>query len=432
MRIYIGTWGNPLSWREVEYDCMEVPRQGSGNSERRHGIASIVCADNYDKYIIYAVDSVLTASVSKSAGNSITEECAKEQNILTDLGDGKAVMPPPGSDIRDLRSWRDMARNYIRCISSKIISNTDIILTASRGTFTLYKDISWKYEASYPATIVGELLWGLWQKVKDEGVEGDQVDLDIDLTHGINFMPALTLHVGRFLASLLLMKGARKVMIRAFNATPGDWLYMKFLSEDMATIEVPAQPRSPIIEALGKGLPLVMHRLCNDNLHSVADDVFNYVEASIDLNGRTVKYKNPGINVERLYESLLEQLACKRSTNKLSQLLNSELFSKVNKTIEAMVKHELNNMKNGIDRASPDVMKQLNNNEKVKYSKVLPWECVERQDECSPCPGGNDRNLIAHAGLLRECTSIRKSDSDYVIEIDDKVLSCLDNTRDEN
>ena len=47
----MATWGNPLEWREVTYNC--------GGREGR-GFASIVCVEA-DRYVVYMLDSALTA-----------------------------------------------------------------------------------------------------------------------------------------------------------------------------------------------------------------------------------------------------------------------------------------------------------------------------------------------------------------------------------
>ncbi|WP_054853607.1 hypothetical protein [Vulcanisaeta distributa] len=63
-RVYIATWGgNPLGgWREGSYQCGDEDLCGSGKCDVRRSYSSIVCMNNADIYVIYVLDSVITAS----------------------------------------------------------------------------------------------------------------------------------------------------------------------------------------------------------------------------------------------------------------------------------------------------------------------------------------------------------------------------------
>jgi CRISPR-associated protein Csx1 len=440
--VYVATWGNPLNWRYVEYDC------GGGNKSR--GFASIVCTGDVRRYIIYALDSVLTTQVSLNNEDAyevlkrLEEETHKIRVTISEKDKEekeRSVTVTPTKELDSLNEWRDLVKRYVESLVFKLRGSVDVrvVVTSSLGKYRVGSTDFWSYEGHYELMIM-ELLQQLWANVKDLIYDGVQLKLHIDLTHGVNFMPALTLYVSRLLASLALINGASSVTITAYNATPEEWRYEKVFSEVQESIVVPENPTDPRVRALMMGLVPFMHRLCVDS--GEQEPMFD-VPVTIDHGAKLVRYDIRGANYKKhgeYYEALLAYYACRAIRGlgdehglRLSGLLRENVFDKVSPVVSRLVKEEVNNIQNTIIRVRDMAWVRLKRG--VTYAKLLGYRLgfyVEESESREPSIGDCrklERHAIAHAGFLRDYTIIRECGDDYCITIDDsnyqKLLECL-------
>jgi len=77
--------------------------------------------------------------------------------------------------------------------------------------------------------------------------------MHLDVTHGVNFMPTVTLYVTRLLAGAALLYGYSKVKIHVYSATPTDWSYEEMYSEEIDHLQLLWKPSSPALRALYYG-----------------------------------------------------------------------------------------------------------------------------------------------------------------------------------
>jgi len=440
--VYVATWGNPLNWRHVEYDC------GGGNKSR--GFASIVCASDVRRYIIYALDSVLTTQVSLNNEDAyevlkrLEEEAHKIRVAISEKDKEKkerSVTVTPTKELSGLNEWRDLVKRYVESLVFKLRGNVDVgvVVTSSIGKYRVGSTDFWSYEGHYELMIM-ELLQQLWANVKDLIYDGVQLRLNIDLTHGVNFMPTLTLYVSRLLASLALINGVSSVTITAYNATPDEWRYEKVFSETQDSIVVPENPNDSRVRATMMGLVSFTHRLCVDS--GEREPMFD-VPVTIDHGAKLVRYDIRGANYKRhgeYYESLLAYHACRTIKElgnvcglRLSGLLGENVFDKVGSVVSRLVKEEVNNIQNTINSVREKARDELKHG--VIYSKLLSYRSetyVERGESKEPSVsdcGRLERHAIAHAGFLKDYTIIKECGDDYCIAIDDanyqKLIECL-------
>ena len=428
--IYIATWGNPLSWDNVEYAC--DGEDDAVRSGRARGYSSMVCInrDKVDRYVIYVVDSVITVSTQPKNNDAYEVLKSLKQDGKVQLreeggGEGKlTVMVEPTSGNYD-KVWRSIVEEYVRRLANRWGINDDklrVVITSTMGKY--YGINTWIYN-SYPDLMMMELIHELWSAINDVVNEDEHVKVILDVTHGINFMPTLTLFATRLAASLALLKGVDEVIIKVFNAMPQTWNYIKVFSERVRTIVLPEGPSSPVVKAFSMGLPIIVHKLCgqrskgkghlqgvNVRIEVRRDDEGGKEVMRVDYRGVRGKYMD-------YYEEALEDLICGKSRNKLYALMSdaSKLYSKVNEVVGKLVINELNNLSNAIQRSGKLVK------DKVLYAELLGEEFIK-------CGSGErdevfERNAIAHAGLLKDCTYVEKCDDDYCLDVDDVVLNKL-------
>ena len=434
--VYVATWGNPLNWRYVEYDC------GGGNKSR--GFASIVCTGDVRRYIIYALDSVLTTQVSLNNEDAyevlkrLEEETHKIRVTISEKDKEekeRSVTVTPTKELNGLNEWRDLVKRYVESLVFKLRGSGDVrvVVTSSLGRYRVGSTDFWLYEGHYELMIM-ELLQQLWANVKDLIYDGVQLKLHIDLTHGVNFMPALTLYVSRLLASLALINGASKVTITAYNAIPEVWRYEKVFSEEQDSIVVPEKPSDSRVRALMMGLVPFMHRLCIDG--DEQEPKVN-VSATIDHSAKSVKYDIKGKKHRNHYEALLAYYTCKAIKGlgdeyglRLSKLLETNIFDRVSSVVSRLVKEEVNNIQNTIINVRDRAKDELKHG--VTYAKLRSYRSesyVEGGEISKGDCGRLERHAIAHAGFLKDYTIIRECGDDYCITIDDsnyqKLLECL-------
>ncbi|MGC9119734.1 MAG: CRISPR-associated DxTHG motif protein, partial [Thermoproteus sp.] len=225
--LYLATWGNPLEWQEVEYEC--------GEGERKKGFASAVCADA-DRYVIHVLDSVIAAS-GGGAGRPVNKaaiEAAREAGLEQREDGGRVSIAPP-----DCEGWRDYVERYVRGLAARAgieESRTAVVATAAVGR------LGGRTYGGTPDLMLSELLYGLWHQVGRLGEPEGQLRLVVDVTHGVNFMPAVALWAARLAASLALAAGYERAVVQAYNATPGNWQYVKVYSEEVTHLQFPRLP----------------------------------------------------------------------------------------------------------------------------------------------------------------------------------------------
>jgi CRISPR-associated protein Csx1 len=211
MRIYLASWGNPLEWGSAKYRHGPV-----GNAYYSYTTLPFMVREyGVDKAIIIALDSVITAR-----GRAPSKEvlgCAEQVGLVVSNNSIK-----PG-EIRDYSEWVGSASKYIECVAARSVGNElagrlSVVIAPYVGlregvAYGVGKDVRPDVYLTHALVRVLDVLGG---SLRDVG------ELIVDITHGINYTPYLTIELGKMLASLALalnsFKSSHAVGIRIFNA----------------------------------------------------------------------------------------------------------------------------------------------------------------------------------------------------------------------
>lgn len=477
--VYIGTWGNPLEWSRVDYIC--------GDSSRSQGFSSIVCFNNkVSKYVIYVLDSIITAAksvdrrgVEDFKENNPAYRCAEELKKSIKVGeinDGEKQTVSITIEPREeailgkgsgggLEAWRDVVTGYVRCIAKKMNVPTDnlyVIATEAMGKFT-----EWEYRAASPDTIMSIMLRGTWSAIEDLARSSSRLNIILDVTHGINFMPTVSYQVARYLASIALIAGAESVTISLYNSMPRTWSLVKVFTEEVRNIIIPPRPETRIMRAINYGAIALIPVLCSmrERREEGALD-----EATIDYGKKTIEYQPAVNNWLRVYEDAASEALCSsrdlpqgrrirgrwvERENKLAvsliDLLNWRFKDKLNIVTKTLIDDQLKS----IDDLSKNCYKQLKNRprrssnkndqtimflkmslydlkrecegEKIQGKKIQTYQ--EEKKDKQKCKSDHDlRNFIAHVGILDTLTYLvyDAEKRDFCLVFDEELLKCLD------
>jgi CRISPR-associated DxTHG motif protein len=234
MKVYLASWGNPLEWSNAKY---------------RHGPVGVAYYSyttlpfmmreyGVDKAIIIALDSVITAR-SRSP-NEKALDCAKQVGLNV-----KDNLISPG-EVKDYNEWVGLVNRYVTCVAVKSMGidsagNINVAVVPYVGvregvrygagsnvepgvylTYALARLLDILSEA--PRAIEESPTAPTAQSTALTQASGlkDVKELIVDITHGINYMPLLTVELAKMLASLALalngFKAGYAVDVRIFNA----------------------------------------------------------------------------------------------------------------------------------------------------------------------------------------------------------------------
>ena len=208
--VYISTWGNPSSWDEAIY-VKEKEDKTESSDIKVKSFTSLATYDKYDKLILIVQDSILAPQGWNGTEyrNKDVDACIKQLN-----NNGQLI-----EKILNLQKYEDylkVVNEYVSCLIRRTIKNEEdskkvkVIIVPGIGKFSgclmgtkvtcdcglegnKKKYISLLYIESL-------LAYDIYNEINDLN-KGDTVILDI--THGINYLPSLTLEVVKELASLL-------------------------------------------------------------------------------------------------------------------------------------------------------------------------------------------------------------------------------------
>lgn len=387
--LYVATWGSPLNWKPVVYRC-------SGGEKT--GFSSIVCA-KADRYVVYALDSALTAAAKRSEVDGRILEAARGSGLeVAEEGDRVAVRPAEG------REWREALRRYMKAVAEAMGYEVEVVATGSRGLYGGYL-----YEAT-PDHILAELMLGLWRQVEALGEPGGTLEIMLDVTHGVNFMPTISLYAARLLAGAALLRGYDSVKISVWNATPQEWSYEALFSDSVDHLQFLWKPKIQAVRALYYGAPLHYAALCRE----VEEPDYRSEPKPICGEGpcRVTYGEKP--DYRSLYERLLAWAGCRDLPGTLSQYRQWHVVKKLNPTAKLLVQHELEDIKMSLDGRRLGGCTTL-----ADLKGIAPSRAGE------PC-GKDNRDFVAHAGLLDSYTKICRHGDDYTIQIDERTYKCLE------
>ncbi len=201
--LLISTWGNPVHWNVVSYKINEIERPSC---------TSLLPMLEWLGFEVDSVVIVLDGLVDRSSGDRFAEgmcgECGKEAYEKA----GRKVKDYPSL----LEEVRGISQNILRCLFEKAGLESEephILVAPSVGR----PGGNWEFQGD-ARDFIGVVLIELGNLI----LEKTYRRIVLDLTHGINFMPAELMYLARMLASLSLASHPEvdEVAVEAYNSDP--------------------------------------------------------------------------------------------------------------------------------------------------------------------------------------------------------------------
>lgn len=421
MPIYVTTWGDPTGWKEATYVC---------NGEERKGFLSAVCYKDVSKLIVITLDSILTPKITENSNKDVVE-CLKKS---TSDYEGSSKLPS------DYGSWKRTVKDYVNCILGKVSLQADVIVLPAIGKFNNYEYGKVEGQGYIPTGFLrGYLTLELYKRLKDE--KNNEVILDI--THGVNYLGAITLNVLTRLVSFLSLK------LSVINFIPTDqakgvYTYVEVLSHskqyfDYNSIEeskIIDKKKKTVVKSLKYNALLPLYYLCDENKipeYKINMSINNNVMSVPNLKDLS-SLKEDNIWGEIVYDYVCSKVKSKKwvSTKELSDLANEILRIEAQKTI---VFNELNDVynkgKNVLKEGEVETYFEIYN----KYIKASEEESRtenieekrESKDKESEDKSKTERNFMAHGGLLKDSLLVKKENNIIYVSYDESKRELLKN-----
>jgi len=208
VKVLISTWGLPAEWKDVEYNYEDRSARGCSTLQ--------LLEENYDRIFILTLESIFDYNndrTRKYDNISKCRECYIENTIRYET-----------ENYKDFIERGELAlTKMIGCIGL----NTDkvkVIILPSIG----HPGPTKKFDGNVKnyASVAMVRLFDELMKISDsEHVE----EICLDTSHGLNFMPTISLDISRFISQLIFFKQAansgtkndgNKIRFRALNADP--------------------------------------------------------------------------------------------------------------------------------------------------------------------------------------------------------------------
>lgn len=307
--------------------------------------------------------------------------------------------------------WVDLVKQYYDCfIRHELVNYTGdisyIVLPMKARDIQGYN-----YELSNVQLYKALLLYGLYTLVKEAlSKVKDNVDIVLDVTHGLNYITATTVDAIRMLVPIF----RRNVEI--WNAIPLDantfemqYIYKLLAARAVIDLSVDSSKLSDrkkvFIEALRRNGVLAIQYLCRNR-----ENMVNYYEEWIRqrmVDHRSIKgefkHSPEEVYVDIIYEHVCENVGSNMLTD--MQRWGPRVFEITSSSSGRIVEKELNDIYS-------NYMHKLAPGQSCVYGgidEVYKSYGVDKR-------GDVERNFIAHAGLLYGIVKLTKSNDDLSID----------------
>ena len=389
MRVYLASWGNPLEWGSAKYRHGPV-----GNAYYSYTTLPFMVREyGVDKAIIIALDSVITAR--GRVPNKEALDCAKQVRLTIN---NNSIKP---DEVRDYSEWVGRASKYMECVAARSVGNDlagrlGVVVAPYVGlregvAYGVGKDVRPDVYLTHALVRVLGVLGG---SLRDVG------ELIVDITHGINYTPYLTIELGKMLASLALaLNGSRPnyaVGIRIFNAVEvgvegevrmydvhniGELRMDRYYLDPIITaVYTNTKSLDPdelaVIGSLMMNAPIALIQSCKDLLKQEAGTLLpnglSHSEllktVSVERSGsdyviRHAKYVRPDVAYAKAFTralctSLLNQLSTKNLLQNYVSAVElkdavAPYFEKVSKASEVIVRNALDTLRELLEEKAP-------------------------------------------------------------------------------
>ncbi len=437
-RLLIATWGSPAEWGTVRY-VLEDGRQTYETCTTLKPVLKYLCGESCDAVLV-VLDSLVDLPSPKGRPREESECficCESCRNILRSSY---------ASYIELRENVRRFVEEVVRCLG--IEAKVRVVVAPAVGSPGGNR--RFRGEAQDFESVV---LYELGRLVLEESYG----EIILDLTHGLNFMPSVTLRVAYRLASVLLVahKELREggVRLRVYNSDP----YRRPPSGLEGAGGIPEVRLNLIIEDQIKSIQLV-HRLprpvrslrkLNSEVESEVGSLRRklledagliyltlYYPLPLALCAAVSKVESPLKSLERVFElwlkqvevkdrvveraltinpdtvyvSLLAEAATRRlqgieyptPTDKLKEI--AEIYNAIHSSYYYIISNEISQLEKALEEASYSNW--------IRYNEILRQKRREEKPEeeyPSTKITPNTRIMIAHAGLQKEFIEVGPS-----------------------
>lgn len=396
MKILVSTWGLPAKWGNSTYELDGLTQKTCTTLKLLHG--------RYDKVVVIALDSVLDSGEKSNIESECTSCFYQNRQEFTQ-----------GSYADLVEKVRETISGTLKCIG---IENSEVIVLPAAGS----PSGNW----SFKGDMKDYLSIGMIDLYEHIAKLGNIEEIAIDLTHGINFMPALSFRMTQIISQLSFLNNdnSEGVKFLAYNSDPNTSRYNLKInvvySETIASVEIPGtMPHNvfrrlekidadtasidrsfngivrPIISSVFYPLPLALSYLCGNgfpfNLRAIWEN-------NVAVEGNTVTRKlslDPvAIQAVLLTDILRARVDHTHSIDNL-KAINERIYKRISIVHHDLIGNELDKVGKIIDKCTDGV-------------PITLAEIMEREDHKEPSNPvaqnkmPNKRIMIAHAGLQKE------------------------------
>ncbi len=449
VKILVATWGNPwlryppesdqdYRWRKVKY-CIEVEEgMQCEESESRTTLPLLVDRYRFDKVVIVVQDTVV---------DSVADSYAKLRKRV-----------------------EEMYREFLKEVGLDG-TNLDIVVAPGVGRYATLSRMN-RVPLVFQGSLTDFYMFVLAEvsKILADAVEGkDELEVFVDLSHGLNYMPTLTYRAVKELASLAAW-GLEKVVFRVLNSEPyvegvkelhihlvedvelkpttpakafdssKPIRLLKFLEKDVSIVREIAKEFSSIdvaklsafLGSIANGLPLLLISTLprDEELRSAIDRAIRYYIELTEITYRdTVVYVRHRVAFREQFEVLTTAWFLTRmlkryvssASDEVSLLRIDEIVKKVlgrNKKLRYMISRDIYELK--------EMLGSTRLNEWTPLYKLYPKD----DTECSPenIRKAKDRfvrNFLAHSGFEICVTLAKHVDNEIVLRYRDELKDLI-------
>jgi len=455
--LLVTTWGNPAQWRDLPY--VFKPRESS-TSEYCYTLIPLLLsmreniAENKVDIVIVVLESLVDKAMRKTP--SKCSECYSELVEYIDKATGALTYSELSASIELF------VKEFLKCLLDKYKIDIEFAprvivapATGSPGGNWLFNGEAKDYELKVLVE-VGELC-----------LENPYSEIIADISHGINFMPALTMRLIPRLASIALLahEDIEKVKIRLYNSDPApppeapkrQLMLNKIEDREIKHIDLPhikklspaklsnrvASESNKFLEKVErmnreiKGvldilkyiytsiyfpLPLLLYQtVCSSNCsklnekwETIKEELLN--SAIIDHSGKQPELiRHVTIDPDTIYVYYLARALCKRLGDHgvdeptIKRLMTKELkiYEHISAISSTIISRELSLVEWNIKRISEE-KPFMHACLKGRWMFLCELEEILGRDKCKNIekPEPDKRILIAHAGLQNNLVKV--------------------------
>ena len=413
-RVLIATWGNPFQWEPIKYEFREYVLESSST------LPILVEAIKPDKVIVFVLDTLANLQI-KGKPDIETKEFSNYSEVV--------------KDVEERIKWFLEFELSEKCPNLvKMLEDGRLKIVVAPGV-GLFKNIR------VEGNILDFYNYALYELSIELPV--GKAEVYLDLTHGINFMPALSYRALNNLLGLSAFINDCKLVV--LNSEPYPQGFPKEEKEKIipeTTLHIRevenriVRPKptyskvsdlrfSAFVSSLANGLPLVFATFYPklDNLREIIDKELKIFFENVEVKNGSVKrnktfsedfktltklyYFVRCLNSRKPFESLpMEEI----SANALEKIIEA-IFKKITR-LEIMTKRDVRQICDIAKKASKkegEIGEKLRKGEKLLYLDIYNFV---KDKEFSKRERIDPRDFLAHAGLISDRVYVRMEGED--------------------